>query len=624
VDFAALLARLEGVRRTAGGAMARCPAHEDQHASLSLSPNDDRILVHCHRGCPTEQVVSALGLELADLYFSPRARQNGTNLHTRLTLAEFAAAKKLPADFLTRHGVVEGKGGLIFHYRLMDGQPAPRQRIRLALTGERRFLWSAGADRPVPYGLWHLPGWRKDHVTDLYLVEGESDALTCWYYGLATLGVPGADCPRLLAPPHVAGFLRIFIVREADQGGKTFATGCIGRLAELGFDGAVHILDMAGGGGAKDLSELHVRATDAAGFAQNWETLVGAAERIKLPVAGLEVTLDSEIEPETVKWLWPGRIPLGKLTLMVGSPGLGKSFLSLDIVARLSSGKTWPDGAANETRGQAIVFSAEDDPADTLRPRLIAQDATEGNTLVAGLVRELDDNGETRRRGFSLARDLPHLERLLDRHPGAKLIVIDPLVAYMPRTDAHRDAEVRSDVLGPLADLATRHGAAVIGIQHLNKNSNAQGLDRIGGSVAFPAAARAVWGITMDPDDPNRRLFVSAKNNLGPRVPGLAFRLAPSEQGTVCLQWIAGEVNKTLTDVFEAENEARQDGGGRKLDRAKELWRELLADGPRELSEIEDAMRSSGISAATTKRARWELGVKTRKKGFAGGWVASL
>jgi AAA domain len=364
-------------RQPSTGFDTLCPAHDDHKPSLGLSQTNGKILFHCHVGCTQESVHKescARGL-WPDSTFANAHSHNGAA--PRLTLAEFATAKGFEPAFLTQMGVAEDKGRLVFHYLLMDGQRAARQRIRLSLTGDKRFIWNSAQGRPVPYGLWRLAEARKRNSA-LILVEGESDALTLWNHGIEALGIPGADMCGLLQAPHVAGFRRVFIVREDDHGGEIFEKGCVGRFAELEFDGTVAVVEMAKAA-VKDVNDLHLKLlANAGGFEVEWEALIHHARTVELPIVGLEVFAANTIQAKKIEWLWPKRIPLGKLVLFVGHPGLGKSFTALDVAARLSTGAGWPDGSPGGLQGNSIVFSAEDGMADTIIPRLMALGAEPG------------------------------------------------------------------------------------------------------------------------------------------------------------------------------------------------------------------------------------------------------
>ena len=635
MSFEQVVDHFENVKPCAGGVTARCPAHQDRQNSLKVSKGDDRSLIHCFAGCSIEAICEAKGLSTSDLFFvSKGSGSNGVNGHangkatSRITLQEFATAKGFTVDFLRQHGVSEESRGLIFHHLLMNGQRAKRQHIRTALSHsvDHWSFWSPGEGSPVPYGLWRLKEAAAAGVTDLVLVEGESDTLTLWAHQLIALGIPGADMCKIIQAPHLAGFRRVLICRETDAGGENFEKGCTGRLATLEFPGSVGVIEMARAE-VKDANDLHLKLLgNESGFLSEWEALVLQARTIDLPLTGVEVFGADQIEEKQIGWLWRNRIPLGKLVLYVGAPGLGKSFASLDLAARLTNGSAWPDGSPNGLIADSIIFSAEDGMADTIVPRLIALGADRGHIWIAKRVREVNESGEVARRGFNLARDLPKLEKLLDQRPTTRLVVIDPVSAYMSRVDTHKNAEVRSEVLDPLAELAERRDITVLAVTHLNKGAGTNALERVSGSIAFPAAARAVWGFSKDPDDTGKGLMLFGKSNVGPEMPGLAYRIAEDENRRATLQWIVGDVNENLSDVMRRDQENQREGGPGKSDRVRTMLVEMLSEGARPASEIESKAREMGISERSLKKARWDLGVLTSREGFGKGsrFVLSL
>jgi hypothetical protein len=539
-----------------------------------------------------------------------------------LTLAQFAEAKGLPVDFLSAQGVHEDRNALVFRYMTMDGQRAARQRIRVALdksADAKKFLWSNGAGQPTLYGLWHLHQWVKDGHRSLLMLEGESDALTAWYHDLPALGVPGADMTGKIAAPHIRGFDRIYVVKEADDGGATFVAGMTGQLGKLGFRGQAFQIDMSAMD-VKDLSALHLRCMKEPGsFEVCWNALVADAQPITLPVLGLKVDWAVSIEPKQVAWHWDRRIPRGKLVLLIGPPGVGKSWLSLYVASRLSTGQTWIDGAPIREIVRTIIFSAEDGKADTIRPRLESLGSDLDKVGIVGMVNDVTPAGEKFQRPFTLPRDIVEIEKFLDAYPDIGLIIVDPISAYMGKTDSYNNSEVRGEILAPLAEIAERRNVTILCISHLNKNANSNALERIAGSIAFGGAARIVWGCLADPDDPSRNLLLYVKGNLGPRVDGLAYRIAEDERHIANLYWLGGNISESMDSLLQRQQEQQRDSGGRKLEQAKDLLREMLRDGERPVTEIEDRARQIGISDTTLKRAKQDLAVSHRRDGFGPG-----
>ena len=173
----------------------------------------------------------------------------------------------------------------------------------------------------------------------------------------------------------------------------------------------------------------------------------------------------SEIEMEPVKWLWPGRVALGKHTCLAGEPGTGKSQLTIDLAARVSLGAPLPCSEGTAPQGSVIILSAEDSDADTIVPRLRAAGADLGRVNIIKMV-ELDEDG---RRGFNLQADLGALERMIVKLGDVQLVVIDPISSYLGRgLDSHRNSDVRG-VLEPLSEMAERLGVAIVSVTHFSK-----------------------------------------------------------------------------------------------------------------------------------------------------------
>ena len=178
----------------------------------------------------------------------------------------------------------------------------------------------------------------------------------------------------------------------------------------------------------------------------------------------------SDVAPEPIRWLWPQRFALGKLSLIAGQPGLGKSQLTLTMVAAVTTGGRWPDGTFAPL-GSAILVSCEDDAADTIRPRLEVAGADARRVDLFDWALTPGEPAESVRRHFDVARDVPALADLIRRRGDVRLIVIDPVTAYMGTADSHKTADVRG-ALAPLQTLAAESGAAVVLVSHPNKSTS--------------------------------------------------------------------------------------------------------------------------------------------------------
>ena len=334
------------------------------------------------------------------------------------------------------------------------------------------------------------------------------------------------------------------------------------------------------------------------------------------------LTCLADVEPRPVSWLWPNRIPLGRITLLVGRPGEGKSFLTTDAAARVITGTPWPDGS-DCSKGSVILISAEDDPADTIRPRLDAHYADVRRVHLLSAVRRVNGDGHYERL-ITLA-DVEAIEAALVQLPDCKLIVVDPIGSFLGGgTDAHRDNEVRG-LLAPIAMLAEKHGPAVLVVAHRRKSAGSIADDLALGSRAFTAIARSVWHLTRDSKNKARRLLLPGKNNLDLEGDGLAFSIIGEPPR---IAWERDPVVMSADDALAAENQSHKHKPGpdtEALDAASEWLRSALAGGPRLAKDLLDEWRNGqGGSERTLKRAKQFLGVEAYRVEVPGPWWCKL
>lgn len=323
------------------------------------------------------------------------------------------------------------------------------------------------------------------------------------------------------------------------------------------------------------------------------------------PVGPRVVTL-ATVASERVDWLWPGRLPLGKTVVLDGDPSLGKSTLSLDFAARLSTGKSWPDGTPCDV-GDTVLLSAEDGLADTIRPRLEAAgaDCTKVHALTE--ITYVDGEGRQRSRPVTLG-DIEVIEAVI-RERSAKLLIIDVLMAYLGQgVDSHRDQDVRS-VLHRLAAMAERTGCCLLLLRHLNKAGQGSAMYRGGGSIGIIGAARAAFVVAPDPDDDTRRVFAPTKANLAVMPEALVYRLVTAGE-VARVQWEGTSV-RTATELLRPP--AGDEESPR--DEAQAFLRDLLEFEPLPAKTVLAKARDAGHSERTVKRAKAALGVKSRKVG---------
>ena len=321
-------------------------------------------------------------------------------------------------------------------------------------------------------------------------------------------------------------------------------------------------------------------------------------------MAGPVLAQLSRVQRQEVRWLWPARIPLGRLTGIVGDPGVGKSWLTLAVASAVTAGAALPGQESSVGPGNVLLLTAEDGLADTVRPRCEDMGADLERVTVLTAVR--DNKGNERHP--SLLADIPAMESVL-AGGGYKLVIIDPLNAYLGvNLDTHRDAALRS-ALTPLAAMAERQGVAVLFVHHLNKGQRDRAIYRLQGSIAVVAASRVVHLVGVNPDDETDRVFANIKNNLALPPPALAFEITEGR-----FLW-RGESSVTEAALLRGD----EDEGARSArTEAEEFLREILSSGPVAVKQVRREAHEVGISDRTLDRAKQALGIKSERQGEAG------
>lgn len=442
---------------------ARCPAHDDRSASLTFAAGEHGgAVLHCHAGCSTEKVLGVLGLSFADI--SPEPRIVAT-----------------------------------YEYRSEAGE--------LLWTTER---WEPKTFRqrglPPPGGrvLYHsewLPHARAEGRT-VWVVEGEKDADNLATQGeIAVCGVNGAGSWLPQYADQLAG-LDVVIIADNDEPGKAHA-----RAVAKSLDGKAGTVSLTLPSYGKDV-------TDQLDAGYGLDTLVPLSPEAELGIHRLD-----SIRERQVSWLWPGYLPRGKLVMLDGDPGDGKSVMTCDLAARFSSGAKLPDGQRPSVPTTVVMVSAEDDPEDTIKPRLRVAGADQRrlHLITSGIVPDAP---------FSLTRDLPALETFVSGND-VGLLVIDPLMAFLPPdVDAYRDADIRR-ALHPLTRMAARTGCTVLVVRHLTK-ARTKPISAGGGSMGLIGAARVGFLVGQHPEDDKKRVIACVKINVGPMPEPLGYEVISS------------------------------------------------------------------------------------------------
>lgn len=320
----------------------------------------------------------------------------------------------------------------------------------------------------------------------------------------------------------------------------------------------------------------------------------------------------ADVKPERVRWLWPNRIPVGKLVTLDGDPSLGKSTLAVDIGATVTRGGVWPDGTRCDYPGDVLLLSAEDGLADTTRPRADAAGADVTRMHAIEGVPFVHDDGEITLRPPTLG-DIDALEAHITAK-SAGLVTVDVVMSYLPGgTDAHKDQDVRR-VLSRLAALADRTSCTILLLRHLNKAKGGDPMYRGGGSIGIVGAARAGLLVAPDPEDPDRRVLASVKSNLGPAPGSLSYRLVgEGEFGVARIQW-EGATTHTARSLLSEPIGGDDDGAHSEAERW--LLDYLTEQGavPSKTAKAEAA--KAGIKDRTLQRASKSLDVVVDSRGF--------
>jgi hypothetical protein len=582
---------------------------------------------------------------------APAGKRDGATNGAPLSVAALAAAKRLDPDWLRGELGVEdlpGGGVAIPYYDETGAELFSRERGR---PGGPRFRQPAGV--PLrPYGLWRLDGARREGR--VFLAEGESDAWALWSAGLPALAVPGAGACGCLTAEDLCGVEAAYACPDNDAAGKEMAAALAARLGAVGYGGRLYSVTLPAG--VKDVSDLC--RDDPAGFASRWRQLTeaaaplfvrrsgqaapgnGRADRVPAaPPPGLVSATVADLRPRPVRWVVPRYLPLGKVVLVAGDGGHGKSTLALHVAACLSRGVcAFGLDYADAPAGETLLIQCEDDWEDTVLPRLLAlgADVRHVHRLVG--VRSADG----RLSPFTLAH-FQELDLKLEECPAIKLVVIDPAGAYVGAgVDDHRDSELRA-LLGPLAELAARRGVTVLLVKHFCKAPAVKAVVKIGGSTGYVNSVRAAFVVLPDREDEDRALLLPAKFNVGRKPKGLAFRRAGLTAGQLeemlrpyeelgegdrerigetafRLEW-EGEVDVTADEQL-AEGQ-RAERGPSKVERCVAWLREFLKEHAHPSDEIAAAAKKAGFTFDNQKEAKAHLkgeGLCSSKDGFRGEW----
>lgn len=347
------------------------------------------------------------------------------------------------------------------------------------------------------------------------------------------------------------------------------------------------------------------------------------------PASAVVIVPASDVAMQKLEWLWPGRIPKGKITVFAGDPGNGKSLTSVDLVARLTTGRAFCDTQNHNAPMDALMLFCEDGAADTVKPRLVAAGADIARVGFLTGMKETPENGEPHERAFRLDTDIKMLEGALEKNPEARLVVIDPITSYLGAKKMQVDQEVR-EALQPLGKLGDQTGVSFLLIAHNNKRGDVNALHRLMGAVAFSGVARAVWEFVPDEDEEygaGACAMLAVKMNIARKRDGLIFVVG---EKPVDMRNDEGKLEKVPTAFVDWKGPTKQTADGAIGMTSKRHSRENEAEGflkscltgPKPATEIYRAAEKAGISEMTLRRAKKKLNVDSSQ--IDGHWVWGL
>lgn len=329
----------------------------------------------------------------------------------------------------------------------------------------------------------------------------------------------------------------------------------------------------------------------------------------------------NDIEAVPIQWLWPGWLPLGKMTILAGAGGCGKTTLTLALISTITTDGIFPDGTKCENSGKVLIYSTEDDPADTLKPRLIANGADINQvSIIAGCTNQ---KGEIVH--FDPVKDFPKIESYVKANPDLKLLMIDPIISAVSG-DMNKANDVRRS-LQPLVDLASQYSFSILGITHFAKGSMGNNpADRILGSQAFSALPRMAWCAARREVEGDY-ILARAKSNNTTLEGGILYQIEPveilNEIETTKINWL-GVIDGTASELLNTAESSNREKKSKSVEAQEFLIRELSVVDKMLSTDIEAKAIKCDIKHMTLRRAREKLGVNHFKGDGENKWFYSL
>ena len=608
----ALIANADGVEETGPQQWkCCCPAHDDENPSLSFGRSENGTpLVTCHAGCTFEQIEDAIKPKIEG------------------SLRVMGKARRTRGEFKARYFYEDEEGRVLYavaRFHRKDGGKT----FALQVQDEKGDWWDSrkGTDREYRGRrvLYRLP--RVVTATCVLVVEGEKCVHAAEGLGLtATCNPFGAGKWRDEYSEHLRG-KRVVVLPDNDKAGREHATTIARSLDGVASD--VRILDLGRVvSGFPDRGDLPDWVQHFDGDREKLLSLVET--RAEAPPPLLKMRKLSEVPIERTFWLWEPFFPEGDATIIGGKQGVAKSLVICDLAARISRGAPWPDGKGTFERGTVIILAAEDALERKLKPRLMVANADPDKVLVL----EGTPTEEGKPKHFNIDEDLWRLDQVIPKIGDVRAVFIDPVDAYIGTHNPNDNQEVRN-IMQALADLAERHGIAVIGNRHFRKSLTDCAIDKLIGASAWSQVARVVHFV--DYEDRRKtgsgRCFVPVKNNYAALPKGLLFDIQSVDTRHLydeshprgrrdCeaqVLWREARMDVTAEEMYDFDPLQRVTQGV--LARAKGLLLSKLGEGPQPMKELVELADSEGISETTLRRAKDQLHIMSQRQGNRYVWM---
>jgi len=606
-----------GAKKSGSGYMALCPCHNDKNPSLSLAEKNGKVLFKCMAGCSQEILIEEFksrGLwdGKQEQSKNQKAKLNLNDL-TSIAVQYHTSLNPFNSDFLQNERYLSEeviRDFLIGNSRerltipVFDdagGVPDIRRYlpIHMRKKGDQKILPEPGGDGsaklfPIQILKWIQSklasdfnpncdglGNLKSHDLPKYVVlcEGELDALALISNGIPCItNTCGANAWTSSFSERIAQLkIPVVILMDNDPAGESGAVERARSLKSTGVE--VYLCSWP-----RDRFEGHDVTDELKLFG-----LASLLEIIDQRVEYSDITRLSNVKAEKVNWLFEPYIAIGKVMIVEGQPGQGKTFMSLAIASAVTIGGRGLPGDIEFEPGIVLLMSAEDGVADTIKPRVDTMEANQHSIIIPNELFTLDEAG---------FRDLEKLVR--DHKP--RLVIIDPMMPFLKAgADSNKATDMRP-FFRSLSRLAEKYGCAIVVTRHLAKSKDQDGVAKGLGSIDIAAAVRSILQVSQDPKDLTLKSVNHIKSNIGPLGKSLLFRIKDNR-----FFWEGFVNNAPGESAIEREPQ-------RKIDEACGFLREILKSGPVPKDMILQR-KSTFVSEATLNRAKEELKVKSIKVG---------